>query len=160
MQEIAEVIEDKGQSVLVKIERHSACKKCDKKNCGLANHDQDEVIFEINKDNHKLKQREKIQRKFKKGEMVKLEMKEGNLIFSALIVYLFPLIALVMGYFITDWLNSEIGQITEGISGQNISIFGSLIFLGLSFLVIRKINNNLQSNKNFEPKIVKIMGKK
>ena len=144
MQEVAEVVEDKGQSVLIKVERHSACKKCDK-NCGLAhNHDKDELFFEINKDGYSLK----------KGQRVKLELTEGSLVFSAVIVYLFPLIAMVMGYFVTDWLVSNSGIFNPG---ENINIAGSLLFFAVSFYIIRKINNTLKTNKNFEPEITEII---
>ncbi len=142
MQEEGEVIADKGDKVLIKVERNSACKKCDQ-NCDLAqNHDQDELLVKINKKNFDLK----------KGQRVILEMAEKNMVFSALIVYLLPLLFMIGGYFFTGWLLTGLGVFPEEIY----NILGSIVFLLISFYIVRKINNLLENNEDFEPKITDI----
>ena len=142
MQEEGEVIADKGDKVLIKVERNSACKKCDQ-NCDLAqNHDQDELLVKINKKNFALK----------KGQRVILEMAEKNMVFSALIVYLLPLLFMIGGYFFTGWLLTGLGVFTEEIY----NILGSIVFLLISFYIVRKINNILENNEDFEPEITDI----
>ena len=142
MKEIGKVIEDKGNNVLIRVERNSACDKCDK-NCDLAdNHDQDELLVEIDKKNYELKE----------GQRVFLEMAEKNVVFSALIVYLLPLLFMIGGYFVTNWLLMWTGmEITE-----TRNIIGSITFLVLSFFVVRQINNLLEKKESFEPQITGI----
>ncbi|MFW6006963.1 MAG: SoxR reducing system RseC family protein [Bacillota bacterium] len=143
MQEIAQVIEDKGDTVLVKVDRHSACSKCDK-NCALANdHEQDEIVVEVENSSFNLN----------KGQQVILQMKEENLVFSALIIYLMPLIFMITGYFIVNWF---LGIFPVNL-GENYGILGSAVFLILSFYFIKKINNRLKYNKNFQPQIINIV---
>ncbi len=88
-----------------------------------------------------------------KGQKVLVEMGEKNMVISALIVYLFPLIALIAGYFISfyifDFFNIHLGEI-EG-------IIGGIVFLGISFLMIKKINQKLAANKKFQPQIVEVI---
>ena len=82
-----------------------------------------------------------------------LEMEEGNVVFSALIVYLFPLVSMIAGYFIS----LRIGEVFKFNTGESIGIVGSVFFLAISFYIINKINNHLRSNKKFQPKIIKIL---
>ena len=142
MHEEGEVIADKGDKVVVKVERNSACEKCDQ-NCDLAqNHDQDELLVKINKKNYDLK----------KGQKVILEMSEKNMVFSALIVYLFPLLFMIGGYFFTGWLLTELGVFPA----ETYNILGSIVFLFISFYIVRIINNILENNEEFAPKITGI----
>ncbi|MFW6007457.1 MAG: SoxR reducing system RseC family protein [Halanaerobiales bacterium] len=140
MREIAEVIEDKENSVLVKVDRASACSKCEK-NCAIsAAQEMEEIVVEVEKNSFNLN----------KGQKVVLQMQEENMVFSALIVYLLPLIFMITGYFITNWF---IGYLPFNLS-ENYGIIGSGGFLTISFYVIKKINNSLKSNRNFQPQIV------
>ncbi|MTI61824.1 MAG: SoxR reducing system RseC family protein [Firmicutes bacterium] len=140
MEEIATVIKTKDDKAEVKIVRHSACSKC-KKKCSLAeSHEQDELIVEVKNDVG-----------VKKGDRVVLEMEERNVLFASLIVYLLPLVAMIIGYFVGNWAGLKLALQ----SGEGAGIIGTLLFLILSFLLIHLINPFLEKKTGFQPKIKK-----
>lgn len=143
MEELATVLETKGKKALVRVIRHSACHKCDK-NCGMAgtSHDVDNIEIEVN---NYIGAGE--------GSTVKLEMGEKPIVIASLIVYLFPLISLIGGYFISNWFITQLGQSASEITG----ILGGFFFLGLSFLIIRLVDLRLRVVEIFHPKITKVV---
>src|SRR6056297_643926 len=120
MKEKARVIKKEDGQSLVQIIRVSACSHCDEK-CMLAD------------DSHEMEEMEVLVNDpigAEVGSMVELEMGAKPILFSAFVVYLVPLIALIGGYFIgSSWLNSFTA--TSEIAG----ILGSIIFFFLSFLI-------------------------
>lgn len=141
MQEIGEIVADKEKKVIVKVVRNSACSKCDK-DCSLAGEsDQDEIKIELDKNSFNLK----------KGQKVLIEMGGTRVVLSALIVYLFPLISMIIGYFASFYI---LGFFNINV-GEAAGVIGSGIFLLLSFYFIKKINNKIQGNKKFQPQIIK-----
>ncbi len=138
MREKAKVIEDKGDYIIAKIERHSACSKCDQ-NCGLALDEKaEDMIVDIKKKNDIT---------YHKGQLIFLEMKENRLVFSALMIYLLPLISMIAGYFAGDYLFNREGA----------GIIGSLIFLLLSFIFLKYYNNKIKNQDQFQPEISEII---
>lgn len=129
MKEIGEVIDCTANKAIIKIQRHSACNEC-KKDCNMAeSHETDELVVEVdNKVGATV------------GQKVELEMEGMNLVSAALLVYLFPLVSIVVGYFLGDW-----------IMGAGIS--GSVIFTILSVGVIKIVGGK----ENFEPEIIDII---
>ncbi len=143
MEELAQVVENRGDNVLVRVVRNSACSKCDK-DCGMAgtSHDSDEIDVEINNTMGA-----------EKGNYVKLEMGEKALVLASLIVYLLPLLSLIGGYFLSNSVLSLIGYNT----GELIGIIGSISFFLLSFLVIRIINFKIKALEIFQPEMIEIL---
>jgi sigma-E factor negative regulatory protein RseC len=143
MEELATVVEDKGDKARVRVIRHSACHKCDK-DCGMsgASHDVDNIEIEVNNNLDAAK-----------GSMVKLEMGERTIVLASMIVYLFPLISLIGGYFVSNWIVSQLGYVSSEIIG----ITGGFIFLAMSFIVIRLIDLKLRMVEVFHPKMTKIL---
>lgn len=139
VKETARVIEVDGDKVVLSITRHSACSEC-KKKCELAGkNESDQLNFEL-----------KNQQGLKKGQNVKVEMGEGNLVLAALTVYVLPLLAIVAGYLFGDWLGMKGGIST----GETAGIIGAAAFFALAFLFVRFINNKLSKTSGFQPKIV------
>ena len=145
MEEFAKVIEDRGDSVLVRVIRNSLCSKCDK-DCGLSTntHDTDEIDVEVNNSMGA-----------KEGNYVKLELEEKSLVLASLIVYIFPILSFIGGYFLTNFSLSILGYGTGEITG----IIGSLSFLILSFLLIRVLNFKLKVMGIFQPKMIDVLEK-
>ncbi|GAB6098447.1 SoxR reducing system RseC family protein [Halanaerocella petrolearia] len=134
MKEIGKVMVNKGKVAIVKIERHSACSKC-KKNCELAkDHEQDELLVEVNNEIGAYE-----------GQRVKLELEGSNLVSAALLVYSFPLLALVGGYFIGDKFIIQQGEVG--------GIIGAIVFLVLSVVVIKILGRKM----NPQSKITEII---
>ncbi|MFW6035884.1 MAG: SoxR reducing system RseC family protein [Halothermotrichaceae bacterium] len=142
MIETGQIIKLKGEDAVVKITRHSQCSKCTNK-CELAtvenSHEVDDIEVVVNNSINAAE-----------GERVKLEMQEQPLVLASLIIYLIPLFSLILGYFASLSLFSYLGyQASEGIG-----IIGSLVFLGLSFLLIRGIDTILGKRNDFQPEMV------
>lgn len=142
MEELATVIESKGNKASVKIIRHSACSKCTQK-CELAeSHEQDELVVEVDNQVGAVE-----------GELVRLEIEEQHLVFAALIIYLLPLILMIAGYFVGDWIAMDLGIQTGQIAG----IIGTLFFLFISFLLIKLVNPYLEKKTGFKPVMKKVV---
>ena len=143
MEEKGIVVENRDQMILVKIERHSACSKCDRQ-CGLAAEpEKEETVVEIEKDADR-------DFTFQTGQQVILEMEDKNLVFSAFFVYIFPLLAMIGGYFLFAWL----------LKGENWGIAGSLLGLAAGFGFVKFINLYLEQSGDFEPRIKKVITNK
>ena len=143
MEELARVIENRGDNVLVRVIRNSACSKCDK-DCGMSDtsHESDEIDVEIANSMGA-----------EKGNFVKIEMGEKSIVLASLIIYLFPLIALIGGYFLGNSIISLLGYTTTEVSG----IISSISFFALAFILIRMFNFKLQMMKIFQPEIVEVL---
>ncbi|MFW6264931.1 MAG: SoxR reducing system RseC family protein [Bacillota bacterium] len=144
MEEIGEIIKTSGKQALVKIERHSLCSKCTNK-CQLAqpeSHEVDEIEVEVDNPIGA-----------RSGQKVKIEMKEQPVVIASLIIYVIPLIFMIIGYFLGISLLEAFGYQGTEITG----IISSLIFLALSFVFIRILDNLLSKRKDYHPKIKEII---
>ena len=144
MEEMGQIIKTEDTAAIVRIRRHSACSKCHNK-CHLAGastHETDEI--EVRVDNV-IGARE--------GQRVILTMKEQSLVYASLIIYLLPLLALIGGYFV----GIKLGSVLTGQAGEQAGIIGSLIFFGLSLGLVRFLDYLLSSNKDYHPRITKIL---
>jgi len=143
MEELAQVVEKRGENVLVRVIRNSACSKCDK-DCGMAgtSHETDEIDVEVSNTMGA-----------EEGNYVKLELGKKTLVLASLIVYLFPIISLIGGYFLTNFSLATLGYGTGEITG----ILGSLTFFFLSFLLIRIMNFRLKVMGTFQPEMIEVL---
>lgn len=143
MEEKGIIVENRPESLLVRIERHSACGDCDRQ-CGLAlEAEKEDTVVEVNKNGNQ-------DFTYREGQQIILEMKESNLIFSALLIYVFPLLTMIAGFFLL-----------ENIFGTEfMGIVGSLAGFGLGFLIVRFINQQVKGSRKFEPKIKDVIGDK
>lgn len=76
----------------------------------------------------------------KKGDYVEISVKTNKIIFSAFIVYVIPLINMVIGIIAGT-------KIFSNISNTNGEMFGfliGLIFLVLSFFILKRIDNKMK----------------
>ena len=142
MKERARVIKNKNGQSLVQIIRTSACSHCDEK-CMLAD------------DSHEVEEMEVLVNDpigAEVGSMVELEMGTKPILFSAFIVYLLPLVAIIAGYFAGSsvlnifFANSEIA-----------GILGSIISFFLSFLILRAFDKKAGSKSYFHPEITRVI---
>lgn len=142
MKEQARVIKKEDGQSLVKIIRTSACSHCDEK-CMLAedSHEVDEMEVLVN---------DPIGAEV--GSMVELEMGAKPILFSAFLVYLLPLVAIVAGYFIgANIFNSFINN------GEIAGIIGSIAGFFLSFLLLRFFDKKAGSKSYFHPEITRVI---
>lgn len=123
--------------------KHSACSKCDRE-CPLSNadqHEQEEMIFKV---------KDKIGAN--KGDKVSIELENRNLVFSSLLMYLMPIINMIIGYFFGKWVGIRYNVLNAEFAG----VLGTLLFLGLSYFLLKYINYKLENNNKINPRLVKI----
>ena len=147
MREVGEVIDCDDNIAKVKVVKKSACNKCDKP-CPLSStetHEKKEMVFQL----------QNIIRA-KKGDQVIIEMENRSLVISSLLMYLIPIINMILGYFIGRWVGVSYNIFTAEISG----IIGTMVFLFISYLVLRYIDSKLISGDEIKPKLVKKYNKR
>ncbi len=140
MKEKGIVIKAKDDKVLVKIERRSACDRCEQ-SCGLAgdsNSKQDMYVEVANT----------VQAE--PGDEVWLDMGDKEIRGAAFLVYGFPILALILGYFVFSILGSAV----LGYSSEPAGMVGALVFLGLAFFVINRVDFFLQRKSRFQPRLI------
>ncbi len=142
MKELAKVLENKGDKSLVRIEKSSACSKCESQ-CGLADnsHEIDELEVLVDDPLHS-----------QPGSTVMLEMGAKPVLTASLLIYLVPIIGLFIGYF----LGSEfLGALLN--SGEIAGILGSVIGLIFSFALVKLLDGFLGQHAAFKPRITRII---
>ena len=143
MKEMARVIDKENGQSLVRIIRSSACNKCDEK-CMLGadqSHEVDEMDVLVN---------DPINAEV--GSMVELEMGAKPVLFSAFLVYLFPLAAIIAGYFAGSYLLS-VFSLADEIAG----IIGSAVGFLLSFMFLKYFDKKAGSKSYFHPEIIRVV---
>lgn len=142
MKEKARVIKKENGQSLVQIIRVSACSHCDEK-CMLA------------EDSHEMEEMEVLVNDpigAEVGSMVELEMGTKPILFSAFVVYLLPLVAIIAGYFVgSSWLSPFITN------GEIAGIIGSVLSFFLSFLLLRFFDKKAGAKSNFHPEIKRVV---
>lgn len=135
MEQLAEVKEITGQYALLQIKRHTTCKKCGK--CQGA-------------EDMKIKIR--VDRDLEIGDRILLEMGSAQLLGAAAFIYLFPLLALLLGYFLgSTYLYSFLPW-----SGELAGALTGVACMGLSFLIIKIYDRRIKVNNTFKPRIKRV----
>jgi sigma-E factor negative regulatory protein RseC len=142
MKEKARVIKKEDGQSLVQIIRVSACSHCEEK-CMLA------------EDSHEMEEMEVLVNDpigAEVGSMVELEMGTKPILFSAFVVYLIPLVAIIAGYFAgSSWLSVFFNN------GEIAGIIGSVISFFLSFLLLRFFDKKAGAKSYFHPEITRVV---
>jgi sigma-E factor negative regulatory protein RseC len=142
MKEKARVIKKEDGQSLVQIIRTSACSHCDEK-CMLAD------------DSHEVEEMEVLVNDpigAEVGSTVELEMGARPILFSALVVYLLPLVAIIAGYFAgSSWLTSIITN------AEIAGIIGSGLGFLLSFASLKFFDKKAGSKSYFHPEITRVV---
>jgi positive regulator of sigma E activity len=80
------------------------------------------------------------------NDLVSFDAPPGRVILSALMIWIFPIIAMIIGYFVAE-------RFATGF----VPILSSLVFLAASFGLIRLIDNAVAGGTSFYPSITKIL---
>lgn len=128
MQEYAEVVKVIDEhTVEVQVRRHTMCDKCGKCGGGGGSHGRmvNDTRFEVaNHVNARV------------GDRVLLEMEDKHFVGTVMLVYLVPLINVIIGYILGDWVNKSL-HIWEG---EGFAILSGLTLMALTFLFVRYID--------------------
>lgn len=86
------------------------------------------------------------------GDWVRLEMESRHVLTAAFMIYVFPLIAAVLGYFAGALLASQMG-----ISGTAAGGLGAALFFVMSYAGIRAYDRKAEAEGKFRPTIVEVL---
>jgi len=140
MKEYGVVLELIGDKAIVNVKRQSACGQC--KACDLGTSEQKEINITA-----------KNEVGAKVNDNVNLLIETPDILKAAIIVYVIPLVALLLGVGISTYITKLMG-----IDGETISIIVGLVCTGLSYILVKKKDIKLNKTKKYEPSIVEILG--
>ena len=135
MEEVGRVIEIKGNMAKVEVAQKELCHKCPSESfCKLATGGSRtiEATNEI---------------EAKAGQLVKIEISSGSILASAFIIYIFPIIALLVGGVLAQWISGS----------QNMAIIVGIIALTASFLFVHFIDKKIDRSKKLIPVVKEIV---
>jgi sigma-E factor negative regulatory protein RseC len=133
------VIEVTEGKALVKIERSSACEKCHTE-CALKSSDTQAMVVEV---------RDPLD--VQENQYVHVSMRDGSALRASFVVYIIPLIGLVSGALLGEYVGTLLGI-------KNVlAILGSFSLLGLSLLVVKCYNTRFQQNIHDQPVITQAL---
>ncbi|OWZ83593.1 SoxR reducing system RseC family protein [Natranaerobius trueperi] len=139
--QIGEVIQEKDGYVTVKVQRHSACKKCGACDFGLSKNKAS--TFELkNSINAKI------------GDKVMIDLEGKDIVQASILIYMVPLLALVTGIIFGSNFFSDL-DINEDILG----FISGIILMSFAFVGIRIYDKKLQNydSTKFTPQLKKII---
>ncbi len=127
------------KSAFIKITKSSSCKHCSEQDsCSVS---QRNMIIQVE---NKLDA--------KKGDMVEVSVPEGTFIKLSLMVYMFPVAALMVGAFLGNFLSMALKtdpSVTAAVTGA--------LFLVVSFLVLKAFDKKKRSGDRFYPRMTRIV---
>ncbi len=136
--ETGRVAKVKGKTVIVEIEKRSACAEC---HAGCAC-DIDKSIRLVEANNHLGADVD---------QYVQVSIPNESVLTASVVVYVIPLIALVTGTLLGSYIGKHLG--VEIL----FEIFSGFICLGLSFLFVRYYNNIFKQQIKNQPVVSKIV---
>ena len=134
---IVEIIDNKAK---VMIQRNTACGSCGA--CQIGKDNLNMTLLADNNINGKI------------GEEVEIDLKTSNFLLATTIAYGIPLLSLMIGIMGSYFLLPFIGISPDKVQG--IAAVMGIIFLTLSFLLIRANENKISKLKQFKPEIVSL----
>lgn len=134
MKEEGIIIDIKNEFAFVKMQKHAACVGCNA--CKKGNSNNELIVEAENLINANV------------GDVVEVDLEAPNLLKAATIVYMMPLISLLLGVFI----GSKYG-------GDLMSALLGVLFMSITFLIIKLKDSAMKNSKKFTPVIVSKVNK-
>jgi sigma-E factor negative regulatory protein RseC len=129
-----------ARKAIVRVRKSSACKHCSSKDsCSISDRD---MLVEVDND---------LQAKV--GDHVEISVPEGTLLKISALVYLFPIIALIIGAFLGDFLAKHLLQTNS----SWIAIIVGFIFLGIVFFGLKIFERTKRSGDSYYPRMTRIL---
>jgi sigma-E factor negative regulatory protein RseC len=133
------VEEIRRNTAVVKIQKSSSCKHCaDKDSCSVA--DRNMLIEVENRLNAK------------EGDRVEVSVPEGTFIKLSLMVYIFPIAALMVGAFLGNFLSLQLN--TDPSATAAIT---AALFLVASFLLLKAFEKKKDAVEKYSPRMTRIL---
>ncbi len=130
-----------GRAV-VKAHRSGMCNSCSASRSCHSEDEKDMIIEVRNPVNAKV------------GQRVKIALSSGSVMYASIIIYLVPLISLFIGAITGKWV--AIG-VNNTINQELSEVAFAIVFLIISFFIIRACNKRVEENPDFRPIITEIL---
>jgi sigma-E factor negative regulatory protein RseC len=129
-------------AAMVQIQRKKMCDHCPSK--GYCNPPEGAQLFTVEVENGI---------GAKEGDVVEIGLAKGALFIASLWAYFFPALFFILGVTIGFTFISKYVQVFDK---EIVGLITGIIFLGLSFIILRIVNNRLSKKKTFRPQIIEI----
>ncbi|MDR1773945.1 MAG: SoxR reducing system RseC family protein [Clostridioides sp.] len=138
---IVEIVDEK--TAKVRIKQHSACEHCGK--CKTLSTESGYIVVEADNSYGAMM-----------GDLVEVNMESVNVLKATAIVYLFPLMALLIGTIGSNYLLKSFG-FGANINVEVVSAIVGLVLTGFTYLLIKRRDKNFRDSGNFIPIITRIL---
>lgn len=133
LEQYGEVVMMEGEKAKVQVRRHRQCKKCNLCSCDSI------LMVEAHNPIHA-----------KTGQIVLLKMDSRRVLGATFLIYIFPLLMILVGYLLGSHFSGQREELVGFITG--------MLFLGLSFLIVRSMDQYLGNRWDYKPTIQYIIG--
>ncbi len=139
IEETARVIDVRGDEALLETQRQSACQSCSvKAGCGTST-----LSKVVGQRSSRIIVRNTLQ--LKPGDEVVVAIEENALVQGSLLVYLLPLLMMLGAGVVAEWLFAH----------EGITILATLMGLGLSILVVRRVLHYSGLKQSIQPHLIR-----
>ncbi len=133
------VEEIRRNTAVIKVEKSSTCNHCaDKDSCSVADRN---MVIEV-----------KNILNAKEGDRVEVSVPEGTFVKLSLMVYIFPIVSLMIGAFLGNYLSMQLN--TDPSATAAIS---AAIFLAASFLLLKVFDKKKDTGEKYSPRMTRIV---
>ena len=133
------VEEIRKNTAVIKIMRSSSCKHCaDKDSCSVADRN---MIIEV-----------KNSLNAKEGDRVEVSVPEGTFVKLSLMVYIFPVISLMAGAVLGNFLSTILDTDPSATAA-----IAAALFLAVSFLFLKVLENKKGTGEKYSPRMTRIV---
>ena len=141
MEETGVVIDVKGDTVLIRTEKKSACDSCASKDVCHSVSEKDVVLEALNPVGAR------------KGDRVVFTVHTTTLVKAGLLVYLFPLVAFIAGVVVGQLFGDSLGWADRDI----LSAFLGFGLMAVVFVVLNLYSRKRERMKEYMPQVVRIL---
>jgi sigma-E factor negative regulatory protein RseC len=126
-------------TAVIKIQKSSSCKHCaDKDSCSVANRN---MLIEVE---NRLNAKE--------GDRVEVSVPEGTFVKLSLMVYIFPVVSLMLGAFLGNFLSIQFNTDPSATAAVT-----AALFLAASFLVLKAFEKKKSTGEKYSPRMTRIL---
>lgn len=142
MNQFGQVLRVKDNMAEIRVKKHSSCKNCGC--CGiLSDIEGQEVTLEVENPVGA-----------RVGQIVRISAEAKRVILASLVIYVFPVIALVVAMYFTQEAAFTMGY---GESAEILGIGGGLGAMVLAFFLIRLLDRKVSQSQEFKPVITEVV---
>ncbi|WP_413110977.1 SoxR reducing system RseC family protein [Thaumasiovibrio sp. DFM-14] len=87
------------------------------------------------------------------GQWIEIGLPEQTVVRSAVLIYLLPLVAMLLGAVLGQWWFSPNTSMHEG---GTIMVAG--LFFGLTFLGVKQYSQRLEADSDYQPRVLRVFG--